>query len=73
MRSEQVFAAMAKVPNRFLLIRLAAAATRKFHRPNTRIEETMDEILARFGHAASIEEIMEMGRVHPLHKSKIAA
>jgi hypothetical protein len=49
MRSERVFAAMTYVPNRFLLTKLAAAATRKFHRPNTRIQETMDEVLLRFG------------------------
>jgi hypothetical protein len=48
MRSERVFAAMTYVPNRFLLTKLAAAATRKFHRPNTRIQETMDEVLLRF-------------------------
>lgn len=48
MRSERVFAAMTYVPNRFLLIKLAAAATRKFHRPNTRIQETMDEVLLLF-------------------------
>ena len=48
MRSELVFAAMAHVPNRFLLIKLAATATRKFHRPNTRVEETVNDVLVRF-------------------------
>jgi hypothetical protein len=56
MRSERVFAAMAHVPNRFLLAKLAAAATRKFHRPNTRIQETMDEVFAHFGQANPIAE-----------------
>ncbi len=48
MRSELVFAAMTKVSNRFLLTRLAAKATRSFHRPNTRIEDTANEVLERF-------------------------
>jgi hypothetical protein len=48
MRSQRVFAAMTYVPNRFLLTKLAAAATRQFHRPNTRIQETMDEVLLLF-------------------------
>jgi len=44
MRSDLVFAAMTKVSNRFLLTRLASKATRRFHRPNTRIEDTANEI-----------------------------
>jgi hypothetical protein len=48
MRSELVFAAMAHLPNRFLLTKLAATATRKFHRPNTRVEETVNQVLVRF-------------------------
>jgi hypothetical protein len=48
MRSQLVFGALAHVPNRFLLTRIAAKATRKFHRPSTRIQETMDEVFARF-------------------------
>jgi hypothetical protein len=56
MRSERVFAAMTYVPNRFLLTKLAAAATRKFHRPNTRIQETMDEVLLRFSQANPMAE-----------------
>jgi hypothetical protein len=51
MRSELVFGALAHVPNRFLLTKLAATATRKFHRPNTRVQETMDEVFVRFGQA----------------------
>jgi len=48
MRSELVFYAMANVPNRFLLMKLASTATRKFHRPNTRIPETVNDVLVRF-------------------------
>lgn len=48
MRSDLVFGAMTHVSNRFLLARLAATATRKLHRPNTRIQETMNDVLRRF-------------------------
>ena len=50
MRSELVFGAMTYVSNRFLLTRVAAKATRRFHRPNTRIEDTANEVFERFTH-----------------------
>src|SRR5271166_5460622 len=36
MRSELVFGAIANVPNRFLLTKLASKVVRKLHRPRTR-------------------------------------
>ena len=51
MRSELVFGAMTHVSNRFLLTRVAAKATRRFHRPNTRIEDTANEVFERFTRA----------------------
>ncbi|QNI30178.1 DNA-directed RNA polymerase subunit omega [Alloacidobacterium dinghuense] len=51
MRSELVFGAMAHISNQFLLTKLAAKATRKLHRPNTRIQETMNAVLVRFSRA----------------------
>jgi hypothetical protein len=50
MRSELIFGAMTHVSNRFLLTRLASKATRSFHRPNTRIEDTANEVFERFAH-----------------------
>jgi hypothetical protein len=50
MRSELVFGAMTYVSNRFLLTRLAAKATRSLHHPNTRIEDTANEVFERFTH-----------------------
>jgi hypothetical protein len=47
MRSELVFAAKRRLPGRYALCRIAATATRKFHRPNTRIEDTTDSVLKR--------------------------
>jgi hypothetical protein len=66
MRSELVFGALAHVSNRFLLTRVAARATRKFHRPNTRIQETMDEVFVRFGQANPLAVIRETNNVEPL-------
>lgn len=51
MRSELVFSATAHVPNRFLLTRLASKAVRKLHRPNTRIQNTANDVLLRFSRA----------------------
>jgi hypothetical protein len=51
MRSELVFGAMTYVSNRFLLTRVAAKATRRFHRPNTRIQDTANEVFERFTRA----------------------
>jgi len=51
MRSELVFGALTHVENRYLLVKLAASATRKLHRPNTRVEETTNYVLTRFSHA----------------------
>ena len=51
MRSELVFGAMTYVSNRFLLTRVAAKAIRRFHRPNTRIQDTANEVLERFTRA----------------------
>jgi hypothetical protein len=45
MRSELVFKALAHESNRYTLTRLVAKGTRKLHRPNTRVEETMNAVL----------------------------
>jgi hypothetical protein len=77
MRSEQVFGAMAHVPNRFLLTKLAATATRKFHRPQARIQETIAEVLLRFSHGSPIPRTQESSnvqlfrRVERTHKPRI--
>src|SRR5438309_8068184 len=45
MRSDRVFDALQTLRNRYMLCQLASKATRRFHRPNTRIQETMNEVL----------------------------
>jgi hypothetical protein len=66
MRSERVFAAMAHVPNRFLLTKLAATATRKLHRPHARIQETMDEVFLHVSQATSMGAAGEPENARPV-------
>jgi hypothetical protein len=44
MRSELVFDAMAFVSDRFLMTRLVSKATRRFHKSNTRIPDTTNDV-----------------------------
>ena len=72
MRSDLVFGAMTHVSNRFQLTKLAAKATRKLHRPNTRIQETMNDVLIRFSQANPMaDEAAEpnKGNVQPFHRA----
>ena len=69
MRSELVFGAMTHVPNRFLLTKLAARATRKLHRPNTRIQETVNDVLGRFSHADPRAGVPDTGNVQPFRRA----
>ncbi|HEX4038722.1 MAG TPA: DNA-directed RNA polymerase subunit omega [Acidobacteriaceae bacterium] len=48
MRSELIFGALTHVNNRYQLCQLASKATRKLHKPNTRLQDTMNEVLVRF-------------------------
>ena len=50
-RSDRVFDALHTLRNRYMLCQLASKATRKFHKPNTRIQETMNEVLARIANS----------------------
>jgi hypothetical protein len=48
MRSDLVFGALSHVSNRYQLCQLASKATRKLHKPNTRLQDTTNEVLCRF-------------------------
>ena len=48
MRSDLVFKALSHVNNRYQLCQLASKATRKLHKPNTRLQDTTNEVLGRF-------------------------
>ena len=57
MRSELIFGAMAHVSNRYLLTKLASKATRKFHRPNTRIQDTANDVFLHFSRSSPIPTV----------------
>lgn len=48
MRSELIFGALTHISNRYQLCQLASKATRKLHKPNTRLQDTMNDVLVRF-------------------------
>jgi len=48
MRSDLVFGALSHITNRYQLCQLASKATRKLHKPNTRLQDTTNEVLGRF-------------------------
>jgi hypothetical protein len=47
-RADLTLMALARESNRYLLTRLIAKATRKLHRPNTRLQDTMNDVFERF-------------------------
>ena len=51
MRSDLIYNSLKPVNNRYMLCQLVSKATRKFHRPNTRIQDTMNDVLVRVGKA----------------------
>jgi hypothetical protein len=62
-RSDLVFGALHTFRNRYMLCQLASKATRRFHRPNTRIQETMNEVLNRIGVADREQVLAEPEKV----------
>ena len=51
MRSDLVYDAVKNLRNRYLLCQVTSKATRKFHRPNTRIQETTNQVFTRVAEA----------------------
>ena len=56
MRSDLIFGALTHVTNRYELCQLASKATRKLHKPNTRLQDTTNEVLDGFKHTVPINE-----------------
>lgn len=48
MRSNLIYGALTHVKNRYQLCQLASKATRKLHKPNTRLQDTMNDVLLHF-------------------------
>ncbi|HUY82897.1 MAG TPA: hypothetical protein VMU92_14310 [Acidobacteriaceae bacterium] len=66
MRSDLIFGALAHVKNRYQLCQLASKATRKLHKPNTRLQDTTNEVLLRFhdrNPAALVASVETAGRI----------
>ena len=59
MRSDRVFDAVNTLRNRYTLCQVASKATRKFHRPNTRIQDTMNEVFDRIADAQRHDVLSE--------------
>lgn len=63
MRSDLIFGALTHVKNRYQLCQLASKATRKLHKPNTRLQDTTNDVLIRFKHevpSPAVQAISEM-------------
>jgi hypothetical protein len=56
MRSDLIFGALTHVNNRYELCQLASKATRKLHKPNTRLQDTTNEVLDRFKDTVPMNE-----------------
>ena len=76
MRSELIFGALTHVSNRYQLCQLASKATRKLHKPNTRLQDTMNDVLVRF-RATSPAAAASVSRQEPVsipqHQQRRAA
>jgi hypothetical protein len=59
MRSDLIFGALTHVTNRYELCQLASKATRKLHKPNTRLQDTTNEVLDRFKDTIPMSESSE--------------
>jgi len=59
MRSELVFEAVQTLRNRYMLCQLASKATRKFHKPSTRIQDTTNDVLNRIADSERQDVIIE--------------
>ena len=60
MRSDLIFGALTHVTNRYELCQLASKATRKLHKPNTRLQDTTNEVLDRFKENVPAGEMREV-------------
>ena len=60
MRSNLIYGDLSPVENRYMLCQLVSKATRKFHRPATRVQDTMNQVLKQFADARAAEKVMSV-------------
>lgn len=53
MRSDLVYGAALDVSNRYRLCQLTAKAARKLHKPNARLQDTINEVLVHLSMSAT--------------------
>ncbi|MGH9343961.1 MAG: DNA-directed RNA polymerase subunit omega [Terriglobia bacterium] len=73
MRSDLVFGALSYVSNRYQLCQLASKATRKLHKPTTRLQDTTNEVLCRFHTSNPEAEVpVAAASVRPVERRRAA-
>jgi hypothetical protein len=72
MRSDLIFGALTHVTNRYKLCQLASKATRKLHKPNTRLQDTTNEVLERFKDTVPMDIHAEATEILPLVERRAA-
>jgi hypothetical protein len=72
MRSDLIFGALTHVTNRYELCQLASKATRKLHKPNTRLQDTTNEVLDRFKDTLPMDSAEPTVQSIPLDQRKAA-
>jgi hypothetical protein len=63
MRSDLIFGALTHVSNRYKLCQLASKATRKLHKPNTRLQDTTNDVLDRFKDTVPMAPLSETAEI----------
>ena len=48
MRSDRIHRALVNIPNRFMLCRLVSVATRKYHDPDRRVQDVINDVIGWF-------------------------
>jgi hypothetical protein len=74
MRSDLVFGALSHVSNRYRLCQLASKATRKLHKPNTRLQDTTNEVLGRFQttNPGAVPAVQDASLAQPIERRRAA-
>ena len=51
MRSDRIHKALVNIQNRFMLCRLVSVATRKYHDPDRRVQDVINDVIGWFANA----------------------
>jgi hypothetical protein len=72
MRSDLIFGALSHVRNRYELCQLASKATRKLHKPTTRLQDTANEVLVRFHETNPMNPASDVEQEVPVQQRRAA-